>query len=167
MFGRATITLGIGPHSSSFYLKKSNVHSCQSVERDLDTSFNHARFGHVPMLDEDKPAHRALGRQINTSLGPLPDRSWKRATWSPKKQMDGSVSISQQPPARWSMETRRLSGSLLGDATVPADDETTTTTTTIVPPYKPVRNNCVLYSIVNQEATQQPLKLISTCRSPM
>ena len=35
-------------------------------------------FSHVARLGNDTPAHQALRRQIDISLGRLPDRTWKR-----------------------------------------------------------------------------------------
>ena len=43
-------------------------------------------FGHVARLGNDTPAHQALRRQIDVSLGWLPDRTWKRPPGRPRSK---------------------------------------------------------------------------------
>ena len=55
-------------------------------------------FGNVARLGKDTPVHQDLQRQIDISLGCLPDRVWKTSRRSPKKQVAGSDSLGQQSP---------------------------------------------------------------------
>ena len=57
-------------------------------------------FGHVARLGNDTPAHQALRRQIDISLGWLPDRTWKRPPGRPRsKWLDQIRSVNNLPPA--------------------------------------------------------------------
>jgi len=51
---------------------------------DLIIRRHNSLFGHVAMLGKDTPAHPALQRHIDISLGRLPDCSWKRPPGSPR-----------------------------------------------------------------------------------
>ena len=51
---------------------------------DLIIRSRNSRFGHVARLGKDTPAHLTLQRQIDISLGRLPDRTWKRLPILPR-----------------------------------------------------------------------------------
>ena len=56
-------------------------------------------FGHVARLGNDTPTHQALRRQIDISLGRLPDRTWNRPPGHPRsKLLDQIRSDNNLPP---------------------------------------------------------------------
>jgi len=66
-------------------------------------------FGHVARLGNDTLAHQALRRQIDISLGRLPDRTWNRPPCRPRsKWLDQIRSDNNLPPADlWRPAVRR------------------------------------------------------------
>jgi len=86
---------------------------------DLFARRRNVLFVHVARLGKYTPAHQALGRQIDISLGRLPDGKRKRHSGRPKsKRLARSDSLWQQPAARWSVEMRCPSWSFRDDAMV-------------------------------------------------
>jgi len=60
---------------------------------------NSLLFGHVASLGKDTPAHQALQRHIDISLGRVLDRSWKRPPGRPiSKWLDWIPSKNNLPP---------------------------------------------------------------------
>ena len=86
-------------------------------------------FDHVARLGSDTPAHQALRRQIDISLGRLPDRTWKRPRGRPRnKCLDQIRSDNNLPPADLWRSAIRRGHSGVHDATVPAGYAMMTTT---------------------------------------
>ena len=96
----------------------------QASTMDLITRRRSSLFAHVARLGKDTPAHR----QLDMSLGRLPNRTWKRPRVANRcKWLDQIRSDNNLPPVdqrRWLCYPSRL---FWGNATVPADYAMTTT----------------------------------------
>jgi len=99
---------------------------------DWITRGHNAIFGHVARLSDNTPAHHAMLRQVELSVGRPPDPSWKcppgrpRTKWTDQVHQDNnSVPIATVEASYWSW-------SLESDATVRADYALTTATTIIL-----------------------------------
>jgi len=79
----------------------STVTNLPSISSTISRRRN-AVFGHIVILDEEDPAHKALRYHIDLTLGRLPSREWKRPPGRPR--------------CRWINQTRRDN-----DNTPPAD----------------------------------------------
>jgi len=67
---------------------------------DLIIRWRISLFGYAARLGKDTPAHQALQRQIDTSLGGLPDCTWKRPPGRPRSKCLGQIrSDNNLPPA--------------------------------------------------------------------
>jgi len=90
-----------------------------------------AIFGHVARLPVNTPAHQAMLRQVELSVGRPPDPSWKRPPGRPRTKWTDQVRRDNyNVPVVDSVEASYWSRSLERDAPVRADYALTTTTTT-------------------------------------
>ena len=94
---------------------------------DRITRGRNAIFGHVARLADNIPAHQAMLRQVELSVGRPPDPTWKRPPGRPRtKWTDQLCRDNNNVPIATLCGGNYWSRSLESDATVPADYALTT-----------------------------------------